>query len=222
MSIQNTGKKAGSFTRKAATGLALSLGLTLGGCGGIATNGSLESLHQPVVQRNAYVMDLNVDSGGGLSPAEAHRLAGWFGAMDLRYGDKIALDDPAQSASTRSAVEGVAARYGMLLSATAPVTPGYVSTGTARVIVTRVTAEVPHCPDWSGKSDFNPNNATSPDYGCAVNSNLAAMVADKEHLIHGAKGNGETVVMSSDKAIDSYRAAKPTGDGGLKVQSTGG
>lgn len=208
--------------RQAATGIALSLSLALGACGGVAHNGSLESVHQPVVTRNSYVLDLNTDAGGGLTPAEARRLVGWFGGMNLRYGDKIALDDPSQSGATRAAVEGVAARYGMLLSANAPVTPGYVSAGTARVVVTRVTAEVPHCPDWEGKSDFNPNNATSQDYGCAINGNLAAMVADKEHLIHGATGNSETVVMSSDKAIDSYRAAKPTGEGGLKTASTGG
>ena len=211
-----------STYRLAAAGVALSLALALSGCGGIAQNSSLESVHQPVIQRNAYVMDLNTDAGGGLTPTESRRLAGWFGAMNLRYGDKIALDDPSQSGATRAAVEGVMARYGMLLAANAPVTPGYVSAGTARVVVTRVTAEVPGCPDWEGKSDFNPKNATSQDYGCAINGNLAAMVADKEHLIHGASGNGETVVMSSSKAIDSYRAAKPTGEGGLKAASTGG
>jgi len=211
-----------TITRIAAAGIALSLGLALAGCGGVAHNGSLDSLHQPVVQRNSYVLDLNTDAGGGLTPSEARRLAGWFGGMNLRYGDKVAIDDPSQSGATRAAVEGVAARYGMLLSANAPVTPGYINAGTVRVVVTRVTAEVPHCPDWAGKSDFNPNNATSADYGCAINGNLAAMVADKEHLIHGATGNGETVVMSSDKAIDSYRAAKPTGEGGLKAASTGG
>jgi pilus assembly protein CpaD len=211
-----------TMTRIAAAGVALSLSLALGACGGIAQNGSLDSVHQPIVQRNSYVMDLNTDAGGGLTAAEARRLAGWFGGMNLRYGDKIALDDPTQSGATRAAVEGVAARYGMLLANTAPITPGYVSAGSARVVVTRVTAEVPGCPDWEGKSDFNPKNATSQDYGCAINGNLAAMVADKEHLIHGATGNGETVVMSSSKAIDSYRAAKPTGEGGLKAASTGG
>ena len=210
------------FHRIAAASVALSLSLALGACGGIAQNGSLDSVHQPVVQRNAYVMDLNTDAGGGLTPAESRRLAGWFGALNLRSGDKVALDDPALSGATRAAVEGVAARYGMLLASNAPVTPGYVSAGTARIVVTRLTAEVPGCPDWEGKSDFNPKNATSQDYGCAINGNLAAMVADKEHLIHGASGNGETVVMSSSKAIDSYRAAKPTGEGGLKAASTGG
>ncbi|MEL0210463.1 MAG: CpaD family pilus assembly lipoprotein, partial [Novosphingobium sp.] len=79
---------------------------------------------------------------------------------------------------------------------------------------------VPGCPDWSKKSDFSMNNATSPGFGCAINGNLAAMVADKEHLVQGATGTGETVVMSGTKAIDSYRNARPSGEQGLKANAT--
>jgi pilus assembly protein CpaD len=213
-----------SIHRVPALALASALALTLGGCGGIPTNRGLESTHQPVVERNSFVLDVSTEPGGGLSPTEAHRLAGWFGALALHYGDKLAVDDPTGSGLTRASVEGVAARYGLLLGETAPVTPGYVSAGTARVVVSRVSASVPHCPDWGGQSDFNPLNATSTGYGCAVNGNLAAMVADKEHLIHGANGTGGTVVMSSTKAIDTYRTAAPSGAGGtaIKKESAGG
>lgn len=213
------------MTRSLGAALVLSLGLTLGGCGGIPTNRSLYSTNQPVVTRNSYVLDVNTLPGGGVSVPEQRRLADWFDAMKLKYGDRISVDDPQQSPVTRNAVEGVASRYGMLLSNTAPVTPGEIAAGTARIVVSRTTAEVPGCPDWSGKSDFNPNNATYPGYGCAVNGNLAAMVANPEHLIHGAENTGDTVIMSNSKAIDSYRSQKPTGEGGLKQvdsQSTGG
>jgi pilus assembly protein CpaD len=81
---------------------------------------------------------------------------------------------------------------------------------------------VPGCPDWSAKSGINYNNATYPNYGCAVNSNLAAMVADAEDLIQGKQGTGETVVLTSTKAIDSYREKEPTGTAGLKASSTQG
>ena len=63
-------------------------------------------------------------------------------------------------------------------------------------------------------------NATSSNYGCATNANFAAMVANPEDLITGQKGSGETVVMSSTKAIDSYREQKPTGEDGLKESAT--
>lgn len=199
--------------------LVLSLAALLGGCGGMATNTQLESIHQPVVQRTNFSLDLT-SGPGGLSVPEQRRLSDWFAAMDLRYGDKVSIDDPLSSIQTRSAVEAVASRYGMLVGEDAPATPGYVNAGAIRVVVTRATASVPGCPDAGGKSDTNFRNATSRNYGCAINSNLAAMVADPEHLIRGARGNGETVVMSSTKAIDSYRSAAPTGAGGLKQSSS--
>lgn len=199
--------------------IALSLGLLVSGCGGMADNQTLESVHQPVVKRTNYTLDLT-SGPGGLSIPEQRRLAGWFEAMDLRYGDRIALDDPLDSPSTRSAIEAVASRFGLLVGDGAPVTAGYVNAGAVRVIVSRSTASVPTCPAWTSNSDFNPLNGTSSNYGCATNSNLASMVADPEHLIRGSRATGETTVMSSTKAIDSFREAKPTGEGGLKNNST--
>ena len=201
--------------------LALSLGLTLAGCGGIATNASLESIHQPVVERVNYTLDITAGPSG-LSYPEQSRLAGWFEAMDLRYGDRISIDDPLQSEATRAAVVQLAARHGLVVSDEAPATATNVSAGYARIIVTRSKATVPGCPDWSAKNDFNPNNATSTNYGCAVNSNLAAMVADPEHLLKGATSDSSTVVMSSNKAIGAYRNQVPTGTTGLKQNSTKG
>lgn len=201
---------------------ALSLGLALAGCGGIAGNRSLDSLHQPVVERVNYTLDVAAGPGG-LSYPEQRRLAGWFEAMDLRYGDRVSIDDPMQSEATVAAVEALAGRYGILVSTDAPTTAGQLNAGTARVVVTRSKASVPGCPNWSANNEFNFNNATSTNYGCAVNANLAGMVADPEHLIKGVRSDSSTVVMSSTKAIDAYRDAKPTGAAGeLKSEATSG
>lgn len=207
--------------KTAGAALALSLGSMLAGCGGVPTNASLNSVHQPVVERVNYTLDVTTGPGG-LSYPEQQRLAGWFEAMDLRYGDRIAIDDPLGSEPTRAAVAALAGRYGLILSESAPTTQGYVTAGTARIVVTRSQASVPGCPDWSATNDFNPYNATSSNFGCAVNSNLAAMVADPEHLIKGAQGASDTTVMSSNKAIGAYREQKPTGTGGLKQTSSKG
>ena len=192
------------------------LGLGLSGC---ATNRGLESLNQPVVSRTNYTLDV-ASYGGAMSLPEQRRLAGWFDALNLRYGDRVSIDDPGASGATRDAVAAIAARFGLLVGEEAPVTSGQIAPGSVRVVVSRSSATVPNCPNWSAKSDTNLNNATYPNYGCAVNSNLASMVADPQHLLHGAKGSGETVVLTSSKAIDSYREAKPTGEKGLKANST--
>ena len=202
----------------AGAALAVSLGLLVSGCGGMPTNRTLYSVHEPVVERVNYTLDVNT-GGGGLSYPEQRRLSGWLDAMDLKYGDRISIDDPVGSSATRGAIEVLAGRYGILVSDQAPVTPGYVEAGTTRVVITRSKATVPGCPDWSANADANLANATSTNYGCATNSNLAAMVANPEHLLHGASGVGDTVVMSSSKAIDRYRKAEPTGEN-LKSSSS--
>ncbi len=205
--------------RNLAAAAAISLGLTLSACGGMPTNKSLNSTKQAVVERTNYTLDLRTGAGG-LSIPEQQRLAGWFEAMDLRYGDRVAIDDPSMSGSTREAVVQIAARHGILVSDGAPVTPGYVTPGTARVVLTRSSAHVPGCPDWSAQSDMNYNNATSPGYGCAVNGNMAAMIANPEDLIRGQRATGETLVATSNKAIGSYRKQKPTGEAGLSEPAT--
>jgi pilus assembly protein CpaD len=209
------------YRRLAATALALVVALPLGACSSSTTaNRSVESIHQPVVERNAYVFEVTTMPGGGLAISEQRRLLSWFDTLDLRYGDRISIDDPADSSATRGAVEAVAARFSIAVADPAPVLDGQISAGTARVIVNRSVASVPGCPDWSNKKDSNFDNATSPGYGCAVNSNFAAMVADKDDLVRGSRGTGSTVVMTSTKAIETYRAKIPTGAAVVKDVSS--
>lgn len=207
------------LTRKSAGMLAVSLAFGVTACGGMADNPTLYSTKQPVVERTNLTFDVTT-SYDGLPVSEQARLDDWFEAMDLRYGDRLSLDDPSANSATQAAVAKLAAKHGILLAKGAPDTTGYVTPGQARVVITRSTASVPGCPDWSTKSDINYGNGTYSNYGCATNSNLAAMVADPEDLLTGKKGTGETVVTTSTKAIQSYRDRPLTGAGALKEVST--
>ncbi|MGX7953208.1 CpaD family pilus assembly protein [Tsuneonella sp. HG249] len=209
-------------TRQVAGALALTVALSVSACSGPAwDNTSLYSARQPVVERTSYTLDV-ATSYEGLTVPEQQRLSGWFDAMDLRYGDRVSVEDPVAGGATRASVAAIAARHGILLADGAPVTTGQLQPGTARVVITRSSASVPNCPNWDRKSDANYANATSPGYGCAVNGNLAAMVANPEDLIEGQSGNGETVIMSSNKAIKTYREKANTGTGELKAPPTTG
>ena len=201
--------------------MAIGCGLALSGCGGMSSWRGYDSVHQPVVERSVSTLDLATGSGG-LARGEADRLAGWFDALNLHYGDRVAIDDPLASTAARGAIEDAAAHYGLLVSRNVPVTEGYVNAGTVRVVVTRTTASVPHCPDWSSNSETNFQNATNSNFGCAVNSNLAAMVANPEDLLHGARGPVRTNAPTSDKAIGAFQTQTPTGVGGLKSTSSKG
>lgn len=206
---------------KLASAIALSLGLTLAGCGGMPTNTSLYSVKQPVVERTNFTLDVDTNQSG-LSINEQQRVNGWFETMDLRYGDRISIEDPSSNPAVAEAVNDLAGRYGLIVTGVAPTTSGVLQPGQARVVITRSSASVPGCPDWSAKSDMNYMNANSPGYGCAVNSNMAAMVANPEDLLQGQTGTGETVVSTGTRAIQSYREAEPTGAGGLQNANAGG
>lgn len=206
------------------TAIALSLGLALAACGDVPNNSSLYSVRQPVVERSNFTLDVAA-SAGGLPITEKRRLAEWFETLDLGYGDRVSIDAAMPSDGVRDDVIALVGRYGLLLSDGAPLTQGHVAPGAIRVVVTRSKAHVPGCTDWSDQFAANPDSATHDNFGCAINSNLAAMVADPEHLLRGATGTGETVVMSSTKAIEAYRETPPTGTKGLPAvssQSAGG
>jgi pilus assembly protein CpaD len=198
-----------------------SLGLALGACGGATINRGVESVHQPVVSRADYVFDVNA-SGDGLSPGEASRLSGWFESLRLGYGDRVSVDmaDAGYSAATRDAVADLAARYGLLLDSTAPVTAGAIAPGNVRVVISRMKASVPGCPDWSGSMGDDLNSNSGSNFGCATNSNLASMIANPADLVSGQQGSSTIDARTSGKAIKSYRDRKPTGEGDLKQESS--
>ena len=86
----------------------LSLAMGLGGCvGGVASNTSLESIHQPVVTRTNFTLDLN-SGPGGLSLPEQRRLAGWF-TETFPGGQAMDEDGP----STEALREGLLAINGI-------------------------------------------------------------------------------------------------------------
>ncbi|KQT31725.1 pilus assembly protein CpaD [Sphingomonas sp. Leaf412] len=196
----------------------------LAACG--TSNRGLESVHQPVVQRSDYAIDVATQSGA-LAPGEAQRLGGWMEAMRLGYGDVVALDDPnGTGRGAHDDVQAVAARYGLLVGAAAPVTNGPIAPGTVRIVVSRTRAIVPGCPDHSRMNDPNFNAHTASNYGCASNTNLAAMVANPADLVRGQPGALAYEGRTGTRAIGMLRAATPTGEGGGwlkgKAESAGG
>ncbi len=197
-----------------ATGLA---GCASGPSGPVTArnNPSLYSVHQPVIQRNDYVLDLDA-SGDTLSVSEQARLAAWLETIELRYGDRLYVDEPRDypAAGARAGVASLVGEYGMLLQpGSAPVIQGAVAPGTVRIVVSRATASVPGCPDW-GEDQIAPTVRTSSNYGCATNANLAAMIADPNDLVIGREGNVDRSSQTANRAIRVYRDRAQTGASG--------
>ncbi len=206
--------------RLAPTAAILALGLTLGACG--PDNRGLESVNQPVVNRTDYVLDVPAVGLGSRSSPEAQRLADWFASLELGYGDRVSIDESAAYAGlSRDVIASIAARYGLLLGDAAPVTAGAIEPGMVRVIVSRTVASVPTCPNWERKAAPEFASSTMSNYGCATNSNLAAMIANPEDLVRGQAGAASDA-RTTAKAIKIYRDAEPTGKQGLEKNDTKG
>lgn len=202
--------------------LLIALGSALAGCqtGPDVPQKGLAAVNVPVVTSSDYVFDAAAP-GGSLAPGEGDRLNGWFQGLGVGYGDSIYVDG-GYAPAARAQVAAIAGRYGMMVTPGAPITAGMVQSGSVRVVVARRRASVPGCPNWHGVSQPDWDNKTMSNYGCAVNSNLAAMVANPEDLLHGREGAGVTDSRAATRAIELYRTTPPTGTKGLQDVSPKG
>ncbi len=195
--------------------LLIAAGTALAGCQNMhdVPRAGLSAVNVPVVTSADYVFDAAAP-GGALAPGEGQRLDGWFQGLGLGYGDTIYVDS-AYAPAARAQVAAIAARYGMLVAAGAPVTTGMVPPGSARIVVARRRAVVPNCPNWSDRSSPDWDNKSTSGFGCSVNANLAEMVADPQDLVHGREGTGVGDPLTGAKAVNYYRSLQPTGTKGL-------
>ncbi len=199
----------------------LLLAAAIAGCGhrpGPMPEAGVAAVNVPVVNRADYAFDAAAPDGT-LSMAEAARLDAWFRSLGLSYGDTIYVDGGYSSGAVAQ-VADIAGQYGLLVTAGAPVTAGAVGPGMVRVIVSRTIASVPGCPNWNIPAQPNYNNRMLPNFGCAVNSNIAAMVANPQDLVNGRAGSGIGDAATAARAIGVYRTTPPTGTQGLQDVST--
>jgi pilus assembly protein CpaD len=176
------------------------------------------TVNVPVVTTADYVFDASAPNGA-LAPGEPERLNGWFQGLGLSYGDVVYVDGGYVPAA-REQIANIAGQYGILVQPGAPVTAGAIQPGSVRVVVSRRRASVPGCPNWSVPSQPNYENRSMSNFGCAVNSNMASMVADPIDLIHGREGTGVLDTATATKAVQYYRTTPPTGTKGLQDVNT--
>lgn len=188
------------------------------------TNRGMQSVHQPVVSYMTFVYDVQESGEGKLSQAEHSRLSGWLDSIAVGYGDHLALatDGVYIAPALRESIADILGHRGMLVEEDASAAAGRAPNGYVRLILRRATASVPGCPDWSSKAESNMSDGVSTNFGCGVNSNLAAMIANPEDLVRGQTANSDLRTATSNLAIKTYREKIPTGSGELKTPSAGG
>jgi pilus assembly protein CpaD len=211
--------------RKIAILSTVAMGIAVSGClgGGGTVNRQLESVHQPVVTQQNFTFDVPV-TNGELAPSDLNQLTGWLTAMNVRYGDRVSIDDSAAfgANATRGTVDELLRRQGMMLTENAPITPGAIPAGHVRVIISRASARVDGCPNWRTRSAIDYSTTTTSNYGCATNANMAAMIADPMDLVRGQSDRSNDPLTASN-AVAGYRrrasqsgGSLPSNDGGVR------
>src|SRR3546814_10916572 len=96
-------------------------------------------------------------------------------------------------------------RSGLLLAGTDAITSQPLTPDTLRVVVTRMSASVPNCPDFSREGNHEFEGSMISNFGCEVNSNLAAMVARPKDLVRGQPGAPSVDPATATKVIQTDR-----------------
>jgi pilus assembly protein CpaD len=78
-----------------------------------------------------------------------------------------------------------------------------------RVTYIRYVAEAPPCGDWSVTLTYTANNILPPNFGCATQHNIAAMVADPRDLVTPDR-SGQADAERRLTVLQKYRAGQPT------------
>lgn len=74
----------------------------------------------------------------------------------------------------------------------------------------RYEVQLPSCGDWSKSLSFDPYNEVHPNFGCAMQHNVGAMVADPADLVR-KRETTPTDAQNSNRVIERFRAGQPPG-----------
>jgi pilus assembly protein CpaD len=195
---EGTEKEMAMNTNKRLTkGLLAALVLGLAGCGGF--NGVDEAqydvsrTHPISVLPDVATLNIDVPSGQpGLAAADRAAIADFAASYRARGHGPLTVSTPSGSPNAASAtavlgdVRDTLAEGGVAGDALA-YTPYSASSadGSAPLILSfkHYVAKAGTCGDWSKASSGDYKNTLPPNFGCATQNNLAAMIADPADLL---------------------------------------
>jgi len=148
----------------------------------------------------------------GLMPDDAARFAHFIDNYRDHGNGAISISVPAGS-DTRDAVSYFAGRIAEagISRDRILVTTHDVQGGDMRVEIDYVSfqASTEPCGDWSHNLGDDAGNLTNPNFGCAVQQNVAAMVADPRDLVQPRALEGGDAARRAG-VLDNYEKGKPT------------
>ncbi len=203
--------------------LTLTAAFWLTACGGF--NGREDALfdvrHQHPISVDPQVVTLQMDVPQdkiALSVADKAAIDAFVSTYKARGHGALTIAAPSGSPNEAAAVSIVAETRAVLADAGLPqAAVGYAAyrassaNKNAPVILSyrRYVASASPCGNWTNDYAFAPNNKRSPNFGCATQSNLAAMVADPADLM-GPREWDPAYTPRRDQVIESFRLGEVT------------
>ena len=148
--------------------------------------------HPIAVKQSEALLDLSVSGRAqGLSSAQWDQLYRYLSGYEERGTGRLVIKAPTGGANEKAAKRAYAdVRQAMRrvgISPRAVVLESYVAkwnpTAPLRLSYLEYVAQGPDCGDWSENLARDPQNLPYPNMGCAMQKNLAAMVADPLDLL---------------------------------------
>jgi len=206
--------------RKAAIFLVLGLSACSRAFNGADDGLSVAESHPIVVQPDAATLELYVEPGQKrLSAEDAEAVNGFIGEFKMRGHSLLEIALPTGSANAASAktiareIQRMVYNRGLsnayIEGASYAADPGD-SSAPITLSFTRYTASANECGDWSRSLGYTPGNLRHPNYGCATQNNLAAMVEDPRDLVT-PRGMTASDIERRTIVIETYRQGKVTG-----------
>jgi pilus assembly protein CpaD len=208
------------------TPLALLLTLSLAACAtprmvkqgqSVATEADL---HQITVTQTGARLEVPVAGASGAINAEAVTQLNAIGANyralghgPLMVSTPTGSGDADSAARVAQAVRMQLVDGGVSFAAIAGGTYDAAGRASAPVVLTftRFAAEAPNCrPLWKANLGNSFDNGVTENFGCAVNANLAAMIADPADL-NGPRAEDPRDAARRDVVLGKYREGDPSG-----------
>lgn len=205
------------------TVLGLALVLSTGGCGSLFKQPeevySVQERHPIMIDSETASLALPVPAGmTRLSPQMSAEVKAFLAVYKARGHGPLTVATPQGSPNAASAqrvareVVRLAEDNG-LFADSVQTQPYNVSTEeqSAPVLLsfTRFVASASPCGDWSRNAGESLRNQPLPDYGCATQNNLAAMLEDPHDLL-APRGMTEADAERRAVVFDKYRKGEPT------------
>lgn len=198
----------------------------LAGCAGAwnGPEGALTIAEEHPITVDSQVVTMTVGVDGVVSDVDRSRLASFANAYLENGHGPVSISAPAATKRYDAAAEVRKALNDAGISWEDMSGSGYIpAEGTKQEIVlsyTRYVATPSACGVWQGVKAREYANLRSPNFGCATQNNLAAMVADPRDLMQPAD-EAPADATARIRGVNAYRQGQKTSseiDGEIKQQ----